>query len=265
MTRPLADRLRLVADRSGLSGGLWLAGLSEREVPAASRGSWPWVMGLSLAWSLIQLGLWHAAWAVFGYYNDVPLMSVALVLSVAVLGPYRRAVPAIGRLAASDGDRAGQAPVIAALSVILLALMLLGLKGFQPDWPHHLPPQWQWLRPRPMFRALLLGPLWGGWAMLIVPQFRRPGPRSEPAVAAFVAGCGPLVATGVLVALAAATTVYFNYLSWWQLTIPATTILAATAGGTWLMRRSGLCRDGLLAANWLTQIAFYAAYLANRW
>ena len=59
--------------------------------------------------------------------------------------------------------------------------------------------------------------------------------------------------------------IYFNYLPWTQLSIPAVAVAAAVLSGWGLSRRAGgLRRRTLLAVNILTQLAFLGAYVANR-
>ena len=225
--------------------------------------AWPGVMVLSLAWGLASAGLWGVGLVVFGNPADLPLMSTALVVGASAIWPYRRAVSAVGEVLGGGDSRIEG--LVTCVTVIFWALALLGLEGWDHDWPTSLAPHWRWLRAQPMYRALLLAPLWGGWAMLIVPQFCRANGRTEPAVAAFAAGCGPLAAAACMGAIAAGTVLYFNYLPWRQLSISAAAVLAAIAGGVVLCRTAGgLNRRSLLAANLLTQLAFLAAYLANR-
>ena len=101
--------------------------------------------------------------------------------------------------------------------------------------------------------------------MLVLPQFCKPDEATEPAVAAFAAGCGPLAAAACMAVPMGLSICYFSYLAWTQLAIAGAAVLAATAGGTLLCRATGgLKRDSLLAANLLTQIVFILAYLANQ-
>jgi hypothetical protein len=224
--------------------------------------AWFGIMLLSLIWGACSTVLWSWTWGLFGDFSGIPLMPVVVVLVVGLMGLYARCLLALAEsLVRRDPRRSMAVSVIVAVWV----LMLLGLKSWNPDFPHYLPYVWQWTRPRMMFRPLLLAPIWGGWAMLLAVQFCRPTERSEPAVAAFARGCGPLVTTVVLAALLLVTVVYFNHLPWTQLSISATAIATAAVGGVLLCRRwAGLCRTALLATNMLTQIAFVLAYLANR-
>lgn len=220
--------------------------------PARFTYAWIEVMLLSLGWGLAAGGLWTAAWRVFGYYNDLPLMPVAVVAGGMLLWLYRRATMAVGRILGGADPQAKS--LMTWLAATLLVLAMLGLKG----WYH-------WHRPQPILRALLLAPLWGGWAMMILPQLCRVNGRTEPAVAAWAQGCGPLAAAGCMGAVAGATILSFTFLPWSQLSIPAATVLGTILSGIALSRASGgLTRTGLLAANFIAQILFLAAYLANR-
>jgi len=223
---------------------------------------WLGLMALSLAWGLISTGLYTAAWVIFGDYFGIPLMPVAAVVGGMGLWLYCRSFTALGQTLAKDPPAAALA---SALAAILLALGLLGLRGWTPDYAQSLPPALMWLRPRPLYRPLLLGPLWGAWAMLIVAQLFKGRVESSPAIAALRSGCGPLKTSALLAALLAWTVYYFNYLPWTQLSISAAAVGGALLGG-WALagRRGGVDRQTLLAVNLLTQIVFMTAYLANR-
>ncbi|KKK89720.1 hypothetical protein LCGC14_2730260, partial [marine sediment metagenome] len=131
----------------------------------------------------------------------------------------------------------------------------------RPDWPTQLSPGWQWLWPPAMYRAVLLGPVWGAWSMLVVGQFNHPVARTDRPTRELVGGISPL-ATAVCLALPlAGTVVYLLHLAPALRFVPAgAAIAAALAGGALLVRLAGgLCRGALLATNILTQLAFLAA------
>lgn len=234
------------------------------EPPARFHWAWAELVLLSAAWGVGIAGLWELCVNVFGWYSaDFPFVPTAAVLAVTVLWMYRRALTATAEMLGGC-DPAGRSAA-SALLVVVLAMILLGLRSWQPDWPVNMHPWLRWLRPRTMYRALVLAPVWGAWAMLITPQFRRPGAGTEPQVAAFAGGCGPFAAAVCMAAPLAGSIVYFNHMPWTQLGISATAVLTALAGGQILCATGGgLTRRNLLAANLLTQIAFLLAYLANR-
>lgn len=232
--------------------------------PQLFRRAWLGLMALSLLWGAAMAYLYGAAWAVFGEVTGLRLMSAGAVVAVTVGWLYRRAVADLG-LTIAGGDNVRAAPVAGAITV-LLALALLGLESGRPDYSDSLPWFLHWI-PRTMFRTLILGPLWGAWAMLIIPQFCRPTKRTEPAIRAMVRGCGPMTAAACMVVPLAATLYSYRMFcedGWWYLSIPAAPVLAAIFGGWALCRTdAGPTRRALLSANMLTQIAFILAYLAN--
>jgi hypothetical protein len=233
-----------------------------RQPPRRFAHAWVGMMLLSLVWGLATVQVWSLTWGVFGDYSGIPLMPAAAVLSVYALWLYRHSILALAGVILT---RQGHQVLATGTILVALSLILLGLKSLNPDYPTDLPPAWQWIRPRTMYRALSLAPLWGGWAMLVACQFSKPAESAPPAVAAFAAGCTPLAACVVLAAVLSATIVYFGYLPWRPLSISAVAmVVAAAAGPAVSKRRGGLDRNALLATNLLTQLAFLLACLANR-
>jgi len=254
---------RWLAERPGLA----LLTADEQRLadlpPRRLRFAWLDLMIFSLAWGVASVGVWGAAWGIFRDYSGLPLMPAVAVVAVIVLLVYRRGVLALAE-AIGGGSPTGEA-VAAAVTVLTLGMALLGIRGWDPDWPVHLPSQWQWLYPMALYRPLILAPLWGAWAMMILPQFVRPTERTSPAVAAFARGCGAMTSAVCLAVPLAGTLLYFHYLGWGRFGVPVAAVAAAIIGGLLLCRRfGGLCRRCLLASNVLTQIVFILAYLAIR-
>lgn len=243
---------------------LFVAGDEElsRQPPERFERAWLETMLLSLIWGWAAVQIWSLTWSVFGDYSGIPLMPVASVLTVMVLWPYRRGVLALAEVVC---PKEGHRPMAVGVILAGMVLMWLGLKSWNPDFPTHLPPAWQWLRPRTMFRALMLAPLWGGWSMLVACLLCKPSAATPPAVSAYARGCSPPAAAAVLAVVLSATIVYFNHLPWRQLSISVVAMVVAAVSGPVICRqRGGLDRNVLLGANLLTQLAFLLAYLANR-
>jgi len=136
-----------------------------------------------------------------------------------------------------------------------------------PDWPvQPISPAMIWLWPRALYRVLLLGPVWGSWAMLALPQFHRPNDRTDPHTRALAGKTGPLAAAVCLAVPLAGTFIYLMFLPQPLRFVPPAAAVAAALGGGSLavLAFGGLCRRALLAANALTQSAFLLAYLAVR-
>ena len=253
---------RLVRSARRLPGWMLLSAgddLLAAEPPERFARAWWQLMLVSFGWGLALTWVWGAAWALFRDVEGLLVRPALAATAALALGPLRRAI-------AAGAEMLGGAEGAAALLVMTLAGCLLGLDAnfysFEPPLPWWL----AWVRPpAKLYRVLMLMPLWGGWSMLVVAQLCRPNERTEPAVAAFARGCGPVATAACMGALLAATIQYFNYLPWRQLCISGAAAASAIVGGLVLCRIcGGLRRKALLAANLLTQIVFALAYLANR-
>jgi len=234
----------------------------------ASRFSRAWI-GLAagaIVWGLLLVYVWSLGWWVYGGYSSPLIMPSAAALAYFALWPYREALAALADLGA--GEDKPVRPLLLAVSVAFLGLCFM---QFSPgpyiiEYPR-LPWWMNWIRPgAALNRVLFLMPVWGGWSMLITPQFCRPSAATEPQTAAFAKGCSPLAAAACLLPPLAATIFYFQYLGLRaQIVISAAGALGAIlAGLTCCWRSGGLRRPALLAANVLTQIAFLLACLAFR-
>ncbi len=224
--------------------------------------AWIGLMVISGLWGIASAFLWELSlWVFDWYWGGIPLIPAGVVLAGGALWLYRRSILSLAQFVSGTSGPTGRS-LSAAVIVAFLALVLLGLKGWNEDWA---PYPWWLIRPRAMYRALILAPVWGAWSMLITSQLCKPSDRTGAPVAAFAAGCGPLVAAVCLALLLVATISYFNYLPWTQLTICAAGAIGGVLIGCALCRRAGgLVRSALLGGNIATQIAFLLGYLANR-
>ena len=236
------------------------ARISERSA-ASFAGAWWQVLVLSVLWGIGQVYLWAVAWRTFNDFSGLPLMPVAVVVGVMFLWVYRGASSSLAERLVGRRDRALAQTVL----VVIWALVLLGLAGWNRDWPINYPVWIRWARPIAVFRPLILAPVWGAWGMMVTCLFARQSFTMRPPVAAYAAKCGPLTTAAVMGAALAMSLWYFDYLSWLQVAIPASAAVAAVVGGLILSgggRR--LTRGALLATNLITQLAFLAAYVAIR-
>ncbi len=225
------------------------------------------LMIISLVWGGILAWLWdavfHITWTVFGILNWV----IPAVVCAAAIGAglYRQGL--IGLVRTLTGDRLifkllGAGAVIFALSAVLNYSFHLS----NPDWATQLPVHLRWLWPRPICRMLIVAPVWGTWAMMVLGQFHRPDEQTDLPTEKFIESVKPIAAAGYLVLPFAMTLVFLKYLPVWREYIPP--VAAATAafgGGTLIKKRLGsVNRQVLLATNFLTQLALLAGYLLVR-
>lgn len=217
------------------------------------------LMVLAVLWGILLSVAWTLSWGLFQDYTLL-IMPAAATLVVHVLGPMRRMGPALAQVLGRNNPLAG------AVLVVVIAMCFLSL---QPDYfraEDPLPAALAWIRPSgKMLRVLLLMPVWGAWAMLIMPQFCRPGEGTEPWLAACAKGCGPMAAAAMLVLPLAGTIFYFHYMGpnaqFW---ISGLSILSSI-GGSYLLCRlcGGLNRRSWLASGALTQMVFLVTYLGH--
>jgi len=263
-TRPLRQVFGWLAGRPSL---MLLTASDERLAQAPpGRFAFAWVglLSASLAWGALTTVLWGAAWFVFTEPAGVLFTPVAVTAAAILLGPFRRAAVALAE-ALVPRDATARALAVSVVAAVLI-LALLGVRTHQYHSENLLPGWLAWVRPvGEPHRVLLLMPLWGGWAMLIAGQLARVNEQTEPAVRAFVRGCGPVSAAGSMALPAALTWLEFQFLSGWEWTIAGTAALVGILAGGLLPRLTGgLKRRSLLAVNLATQLAFLLAYLANR-
>lgn len=237
--------------------------------------AWVGLMILSLLVGIASCQVFGGTWKLDNEYSRPLFIPPAMTVLFLVLWPLRRAVWATAHVV--GGRDSTNVATAAAMTVLMIAVALIAMP-VQPVYDElqlparlaSLRPWLTWLRPEyDIYRVLLLAPLWGAWAMLVVGQFYKPDDRTEPQVASMLRGCGAFT-TAALMGLLTAVTLFYcpnrQWTQWAQLTTPAATIVAAVAGGAIICRtQNGLRRNGLLCANVLVQLVFMLAYLANRY
>jgi len=252
--------------RSPLLGGyVYLTG-TERALAArgAAGVTWWGVMVASLAWGLFAAGVWSVGNVLFGSKNAAPgLLTAAAML----LWPMRRALTSLASLGTRESASRSLTLAVLAAGAIVLVLEV-GAPVYPPkeDW------LWwgiAWAFPHEHlqhFRALILAPLWGVWAMLAAPKLCRPDGRLDAATRALADSGGPVLTSALLVVPLGATMLYFQWMGWWVF-IPAAAPLATAVLTPTLLARLGaaLCRRTLLASNALAQLALLLAYLVGRY
>lgn len=155
---------------------------ASRPVPAADL---LWALpGLGLLLGLVWTGIFAAAWRMFGEYSSLRLVPVlAIVVADCLLsGRFLMAgVRATESLASRDDRQLSMSrPEILAVGAVaagLLVLVLYGLLLAVPTGIEWWPSDWRWhlrrLYPRPVFRPLVLMPLWACWGMVLASGIGR--------------------------------------------------------------------------------------------
>jgi hypothetical protein len=141
----------------------------------------PWLgLLLGLVWTVIFAG----AWRMFGEYGSLRLVPVlAIVVADCLLSGrlLMAGVRATESLASRDDRQLSMArPEILAVGAVAVALLLLVLYGLLLAVPTGIewwPAGWRWhlrrLYPRPVFRPLVLMPLWACWGMVLASGIGR--------------------------------------------------------------------------------------------
>ena len=218
--------------------------------------AYAWIMLMPLAgvWGGVICLTWWVLDAIFGPGTYV----APLLTAVVALWPLRRAL-----LAASERDsrRSPARNMIVPLLVFVIGFVAIRNHMQFPYDAESLP---QWLLPYDRaYRVLLVMPLWGAWAMLILPKLCQPGKEPHPAVTTFGRGC-PVSAAAMLMAVPLGLSLlFFNYLGWLQLIIVGAALVTAMGVGPLLAwRRGGLGREVMLATNVYVQVAVLLGFLA---
>lgn len=256
--------------------GLLLPGLSGSDGRGSSAAI-HWLVPAGLVIGLIYVGLYRGCWRVFGEVSGVRLMPAAAVwlLDVALFGlpMFLAAARTADRWGATDqpgdpaGDgRLGTAGLVALIVVLILKLALWtaipqGVAGWPMDWRRHL----NFLYPRPVFRPLILAPLWGRWGLMLAGSIGRTAPAQGRSVAGLSGAASPVVVLGWFIVNVVVTAIYCGRHGRWMigciigLVVLGVTFLFAVLAAR---RFSGHTRFTIYASAALAEIVFLIAYLA---
>jgi len=270
----------------------------DRPPAAEAASAIHWLVPLGLLMGLIYVGLFRAAWRLFGEVGGVRLMpAVAVWLADAVfLGWYlvygvartadswssgaknnwepederscaaRKAETGRPAVGATHGIGLGLVGLVALFAVMLVKLALWtslpeGISGWPADWRRSL----NFAYPRPVFRPLLLAPIWGRWAILLAAGIGRTAPSSAETLPGLSGVRSPLPVLGWFAALLLLTSVYCGRHGRWMI---GCVIGLAVLGVTFLFcvvtarRFSGHTRATVFAAGLVSESFFLICYLA---
>ena len=249
--------------------------------PVADTATWQaavwWIVPLGLLTGLIWAGVFRASWRAFGEVAGVcPIPALAVVLlDVTFLGyrQYRGAAQVldIGRserntaAPADIQDRSIAALIVLVITVLTMWVLILALPKGPGYWPSGWRESWHLneLYPRPVFRPLILAPLWGHWAMLMAGNVGRARPGSS--ASGLCAAARPIVVLVTLLPVIGLTTIYCSRQGNRLLgLIVGLVVLAVTHVLSTIMGRRcrGQCFGSLFASAKVAEITFLLTYLA---
>lgn len=244
-----------------------------------------WVVPLGLLVGLAWAGVFRATWRLYGEIGGlrlVPGLAVAL-LEAFITG--RLLIPAMASASDAIGEQQDrrsahpasrsllQTPLTSRGVLVLLACFLtqwalvVSIPVWTPWWPTS--DDWRsnfnFLYPRPIYRPLLLAPLWGRWALLMAASLGRTSASADPATVEFCRSVRPGRLLRHAILPLALTCVYCSRERNVLIGLLIGMIVFAVsylAGVIYARRLGGQSRITLLATAQLAQIAFLATYRA---
>lgn len=235
-----------------------------------------WIVPVGLLIGLAWVGLFRGSWKLYGE-GDVQglrlIPALALVL-LEMLVTGRLLVFAAAR--AADDARIGiesSQPLSARGTVVMLAVamtqwaLIVSIPHWSPWWP--TPDDWRstfnFLYPRPIYRPLLLAPLWGRWALLLAASVGRTANHADPLTAAVCASATPSRVLRNAIAPLLLSCIYFsrerNFLIGGLIGLGVLAISYLTAV-ILSIRCGGQTRTTIFATGQIAQLAFLAIYRA---
>lgn len=142
------------------------------------RRPWP-MIPVGLLVGMLWVGTFRATWKVFGEIGSlrlIPSLAIVVLLAVFTGRPMLRAAMRLVEDLRGVSAVHRNTPIVGQNSILLMVLVLLGhfvlilsIQELRGWWPS--PDDWRswfnWMYPRPIYRPLLLTPLWGYWGVLI--------------------------------------------------------------------------------------------------
>ena len=252
----------------GIFCGIKLLIMNDREFTSISSSGFRWwwlgLLLLSGLWGGLLASLWYGLFWLTKWSDSADSLVGLLLAAVHLLCIYRYAAISLVRIIGGR-NRTLQTMLMSFLVLaFIICLMLL-----RSDWHRHEAqwPAWADLfRPASkVVRVTILSCLWGGWSMMILPNFYRRSVNEQSLVACMGRWCGPVTCVLVMGGLLGLSIGWFGYMAWTQLSISVCTLVAATIGGFVLAHiHQVLDRKVLLASNILTQIVFLIIFHLNR-
>jgi hypothetical protein len=279
--RPAGAAARRPLDLRGLWEVLrFFLPLGRSEVDTGRPLAVAWVVPVGLLTGLAWAGCFKLAWRVYGETANLRLIPalVVVLLECLLTGPFlalglSRTVHLLAGVRPTRGGTDPAAP-LSPVGTLILGLTLLSewvliasipvVSGWWPstgDWRHHF----NFLYPAPLYRPLVLAPLWGRWAILLAATIGRTARQADPTTVALCDAMRPRRVLLHCLLPFALTSVFFSRGG--NLLIGVVLGLLVF-GVTYLVgvgmarRGGGQTRQSLYAAGQIAQLAFLALYRA---
>jgi hypothetical protein len=222
-------------------------------------------MALMAGWGLILIGLWHGTYGLTWRMRFGEVFPSLLCAGVTVVGVFRGPADDLMRSVRLRSPWLRRAMLLV-LTAALAAMITGAVRHKDPDWPTHLPPDWQWLWPRALYRVLLLMPVWGAWGMFAVASFCRPTDRTDPPTREVIASTSAATPALMLAIPLTGSLIYLMFLPPPFRPIPPAAAVAAGLGGGLLLvkLRGSVDRAALRGSFLLAQLAYLAGYVLVR-
>lgn len=260
---------------------LWLAArflfpLKDRhpDNPAWARTA-KWLPLWGLLIGIIYAGVFRLGWRCFGEYQYIRFVPMALVLAADLGFCGYRLVWAAASIISRRRDESTPLPVTLAvlITVLIIALLkyavLLSIPMGIPkptvggiwDWRARL----RFLYPQPIYRPLVLMPLWGRWATMLAMSIGRAAPGTSPRLGRMAGGLR-LSMIMLYWLVCAALTVFYTPGSSGQVArgiIISTVIMVAAYGASFILARyhDGQTEATVGATGLLAELVYLGLYL----
>lgn len=232
----------------------------------------PIALGIGLLWA----GIFRLSWRVYGEAGNVRVIPALVIVLVECLvtGPFlalglaRTAHLLTGAkpLVAATDPKAPLSPVgtlVLCLTVLSEWVLIASIRDDAAWWPSlkDWRSHFSFMYPAPIYRPLLLAPIWGRWGMLLAASVGRTARGADDATVAFCESMRPARMLRHAVLPVALTAIYFSREGNFFIgLIMALIVFAATYLVAVIMaqRGGGQSRQSIFAAGQTAQLAFLA-------
>lgn len=261
----------------------YLLPLGFRRVPTDANAfarAVPWIVPIGLLIGLLWAGAFRSSWRVFGETGNtrvVPALTIIL-MECLLTGPFlvlglARTVHLLTGLRPRQPDHDPMTPLspigtlVLALTVLSQWVLVLSISDAptwwpsQSDWRHYF----SFIYPRPIFRPLILAPLWGRWGILVAATVGKTARHTDDQTAALGLAMRPTRLLRQTILPLVLTTIYFSRADNRFIGVVISMLVFAVTyvvSVAMARRGAGQTRQSLFAAGQVAQLALLAVYRA---